>query len=107
MGDNPERLSTGASFAALCEVSPVEYSSGRQNSRRLNRGGDRQTNAACTASCSPGCATTRVLRRTTNAAPRRAKPVVRSSVASSDMPPARSSTWSGRRLPTPRHRGRL
>ncbi|MET7895928.1 IS110 family transposase [Streptomyces mirabilis] len=46
MGDNPERLSTEASFAALCGVSPVEYSSGRQNSRRLNRGGDRQANAA-------------------------------------------------------------
>jgi transposase len=46
MGDNPERLSTEASFAALCGVSPIEYSSGRQNSRRLNRGGDRQANAA-------------------------------------------------------------
>ncbi|MBX9392898.1 IS110 family transposase [Streptomyces sp. TRM72054] len=46
MGDNPERLSTEASFAALCGVSPVEYSSGRQSSRRLNHGGDRQANAA-------------------------------------------------------------
>lgn len=31
MGDNPERLSTEASFAALCGVSPIEYSSGRRN----------------------------------------------------------------------------
>jgi transposase len=46
MGDNPERLGTERSFAALCGVSPIEYSSGRQNSRRLNRGGDRQANAA-------------------------------------------------------------
>ncbi|MFI7499932.1 transposase [Streptomyces sp. NPDC049687] len=46
MGDNPERLSTEASFAALCGVSPIEYSSGQQNSRRLNHGGDRQANAA-------------------------------------------------------------
>jgi transposase len=46
MGDNPERLSTEASFAALCGVSPIEYSSGRQSSRRLNHGGDRQANAA-------------------------------------------------------------
>ncbi|MFE2179267.1 IS110 family transposase [Streptomyces sp. NPDC059455] len=46
MGDNPERLNSEASFAALCGVSPVEYSSGRRNSRRLNQGGDRQANAA-------------------------------------------------------------
>jgi hypothetical protein len=46
MGDKPERLNTEASFAALCGVSPIEYSSGRRSSRRLNHGGDRQANAA-------------------------------------------------------------
>ena len=46
MGDNPERLNTEASFAALCGVSPIEYSSGRRSTRRLNYGGDRQANAA-------------------------------------------------------------
>ncbi|WDT58460.1 IS110 family transposase [Streptomyces sp. G7(2002)] len=46
MGDNPERLCSEASFAALCGVSPVEHSSGRQRRHRLNRGGDRQANAA-------------------------------------------------------------
>ncbi|MFD7701363.1 IS110 family transposase [Streptomyces caelestis] len=46
MGDNPERLNTEASFAALCGVSPVEYSSGRRSTRRLNCGGDRRANAA-------------------------------------------------------------
>ncbi|MEU2913402.1 transposase [Streptomyces massasporeus] len=46
MGDNAERLNTEASFAALCGVSPVEYSSGRRRIRRLNYGGDRQANAA-------------------------------------------------------------
>ncbi|WP_373566783.1 transposase [Streptomyces griseicoloratus] len=46
MGDNPERLTTEASFAALCRVSSVECSSGRRTSRRLNHGGDRQANAA-------------------------------------------------------------
>ena len=46
MGDNPERLNTEASFAALCGVSLIEYSSGRRTSRRLNQGGDRQANAA-------------------------------------------------------------
>lgn len=52
-------------------------------------------------SCPPGCATTRALRRTTNAVPRRARLVVRSSGASSDMPPARSSICSGRCLLAP------
>ncbi|CAL9572970.1 IS110 family transposase ISBli6 [Streptomyces sp. enrichment culture] len=46
MGDDPERLNTGASFAALCAVSPIGYSSGRRSTRRLNHGGDRQANAA-------------------------------------------------------------
>lgn len=45
-GDNPERLANEASFAALCGVSPVERSSGKTQRRRLNRGGDRQANAA-------------------------------------------------------------
>ncbi|MGD3112289.1 transposase [Streptomyces sp. YGL11-2] len=46
MGDTPERLGGEASFAALCGVSPVERSSGTRQYRRLNRGGDRQANAA-------------------------------------------------------------
>ncbi len=45
-GDNPDRLCSEASFAALCGVSPLEASSGRTSRRRLNRGGDRQANSA-------------------------------------------------------------
>lgn len=45
-GDNPERLRTEASFAALCGVSPIEASSGKTQRHRLNRGGDRQANSA-------------------------------------------------------------
>jgi transposase len=45
-GDNPERLDGEASFAALCGTSPVEAPSGKTQRRRLNRGGDRQANAA-------------------------------------------------------------
>ncbi|MEY9988168.1 transposase [Streptomyces sp. V4I8] len=45
-GDNPERLASEASSAALCGTSPVEASSGKTQRRRLNRGGDRQANAA-------------------------------------------------------------
>ncbi|WP_342456896.1 IS110 family transposase [Streptomyces sp. WZ-12] len=46
MGDNAGRLRGEASFAALCGASPVEYSSGSRCHRRLNRGGNRQANAA-------------------------------------------------------------
>ncbi|GAB3150883.1 IS110 family transposase [Microbispora hainanensis] len=46
MGDNPERVRSQASFAALCGVSPVQASSGKTQRLRLNRGGDRQANAA-------------------------------------------------------------
>jgi transposase len=45
-GDNPERLVDEASFAALCGVSPVDASSGRQHRHRLNRGGNRDANRA-------------------------------------------------------------
>ena len=45
-GDNPERMSTESSFAALCGVSPVQASSGRTVRHRLNRGGNRQANSA-------------------------------------------------------------
>ncbi|MEU3537910.1 IS110 family transposase [Streptomyces paromomycinus] len=46
MGDNSDRLRGEASFAALCGASPVEYSSGNRQHCRLNRGGNRQANAA-------------------------------------------------------------
>jgi transposase len=46
VGDNPERIRTEAGFAALCGVSPVDCSSGKQERHRLNRGGDRQANSA-------------------------------------------------------------
>ena len=45
-GSNPERLKSEAAFAALCGVSPIPASSGKTNRYRLNRGGDRQANAA-------------------------------------------------------------
>ena len=45
-GDNPERLDSEGSYAALCGSSPVEISSGKTLRHRLNRAGDRQANAA-------------------------------------------------------------
>ena len=46
-GDNPERLRTERSWAHLCGVCPIPAGSGKTDGRhRLNRGGDRQANAA-------------------------------------------------------------
>lgn len=45
-GDNPERLHSESSFAALCGVSPLPASSGQTTRFRLNRGGDRAANSA-------------------------------------------------------------
>ena len=45
-GDNPDRLGSEASFAALCGVSPIPASSGKTQRHRLNRGGDRAANSA-------------------------------------------------------------
>jgi transposase len=45
-GDNPDRLTSHAAFAALCGVNPIEASSGKTTRHRLNRGGDRRANSA-------------------------------------------------------------
>ena len=45
-GDNPERLTSEAAFAALCGASPLPASCGRTDRHRLNRGGDRAANSA-------------------------------------------------------------
>ncbi len=45
-GDNPTRMRSEASFAALCGTSPIEASSGQTTRHRLNRGGNRQANNA-------------------------------------------------------------
>jgi len=45
-GDNPGRMKSERSFAALCGVSPVQASSGQTIRHRLNRGGNRQANSA-------------------------------------------------------------
>lgn len=45
-GDNPERLNSEASFAALCGTNPLPASSGKTVRHRLNRSGDRDANNA-------------------------------------------------------------
>jgi transposase len=76
-GDNPERLSGEASFAALCGVTPIECSSGKTQRRRLNRGGNRQANAALfrialTRLRADPCTRRYVQRRTTDGRSKRA-----------------------------------
>ncbi|GGX37086.1 contact-dependent growth inhibition system immunity protein [Streptomyces lomondensis] len=97
MGDNPERLSSEASFAVLCGVSPIEHSSGRERCWRLNRGGDRQANAALHRIV---YARLRFDPRTRDYFQRRRRKARRdgqSSAASDATWHARSSTWSGLR----------
>ncbi|MGI5182373.1 IS110 family transposase [Dactylosporangium sp. CA-152071] len=45
-GENHARLTSEAGFAMLCGVAPIPASSGKTTRHRLNRGGDRQANAA-------------------------------------------------------------
>ncbi len=46
-GDNPDRLASERSWAHLCGACPIPAGSGKTSGRhRLNRGGDRQANAA-------------------------------------------------------------
>jgi transposase len=45
-GDNPERMRSEAAFSMLCGTSPIDASSGKQLRHRLNRGGNRDANAA-------------------------------------------------------------
>ncbi|MDP9475290.1 MAG: IS110 family transposase [Actinomycetota bacterium] len=60
-GDNPERLKSEATFVYLCGTAPVPASWGRVIHRRLNPGGNRDTNRAmhvvatdCGATSTPG-----------------------------------------------------
>lgn len=46
IGDNPERIRSEAALAKMCGVCPIPASSGKTNRMRLNRGGNRQANAA-------------------------------------------------------------
>lgn len=46
VGDNPQRIRSEAALAKLCGVCPIPASSGKTVRMRLNRGGNRQANAA-------------------------------------------------------------
>ena len=44
--DNPERIHSEGALAKLCGACPIPASSGKVTRHRLNRGGNRQANAA-------------------------------------------------------------
>lgn len=46
IGDNPERIRSESALAKMCGVCPIPASSGKTHRMRLNRGGNRQANAA-------------------------------------------------------------
>jgi transposase len=46
VGDEPTCIRSEAAFAKLCGVCPIPSSSGKTHRFRLNRGGNRQVNAA-------------------------------------------------------------
>jgi len=46
VGDDPSRIRSEAALAKLCGVCPIPASSGKTHRHRLNRGGNRQANAA-------------------------------------------------------------
>lgn len=77
-GNTPERLSSEASFAALCGAAPVPASSGKTHRHRLSRGGNRQPTPPCTASCSTAASTTHPPGPTSPARPNAAAPRARS-----------------------------
>ncbi|WP_210404521.1 transposase [Gloeocapsa sp. PCC 7428] len=45
-GENADRVQSEAAFAKMCGVCPIPASSGKTQRHRLNRGGNRQANAA-------------------------------------------------------------
>jgi len=45
-GGNPDRIRSEAAFAMMTGAAPIPASSGQTSRYRLNRGGDRQANAA-------------------------------------------------------------
>ena len=93
------RFATDAKLARAAGVAPIPVSSGKTNRHRLDRGGNRQINAASTASPSPAPAATPRPATTSPANAPKARPTAKPSAASNATSPAASGTSSSR--PTP------
>jgi transposase len=105
VGDNPERIRSEAALAKLCGVCPIPASSGKISRHRLNRGGDRQANAALYRVVIVRMRGHRPTLDYVSDVPRRGRANPRSSVASSASSSAKSSDiFAGRpsRLPRPK-----
>ncbi len=103
VGDNPERLGSEASFAALCGAVPSSAPRGTGSSAVSTAAATVRPTPRSTASCSPAFGLIRARRTTTSAGSRRARPGGKSSCASSAMRPGRSSTSSNGHSQDPAH----
>lgn len=99
-GDNPERLRSEAAFAHLCGTAPIPASSGKVVRHRLNPHGNRDANGALYVVAV--CRMSRNERTRAYVAKRTAegKSKKRSSAASSDTSPGRSTGFSAPYLHT-------
>ncbi len=100
-GDNPERMQTEGSFAALCGVSPVEASSGKITRHRLNREATARRTTPYGASQCRGWPAIRPPERMRHAAGQRVRATRRSCAASSDTSPGKCSGCSPIPRPCP------
>jgi transposase len=98
------RFVSDAKLARAAGVAPIPVSSGKTNRHRLDRGGNRQINAAIHASPSPACAATPRRRTTSHANAPRARAPKKPSAASNATSPAASGTCSKRPIPIEEHR---
>ena len=94
-GDNHDRIRSDAALAKLCGACPIPAGSGKTNGRhRLNRGGNRQANAALYRAIIVRmrwhpATTAYVARRTAEGSPRRRS----SAVSSATWPASCTARW--------------
>ena len=93
-GDNPHRMQSEASFAALCGASPVQASPDRPYDTGSTAAATAKPTTRSGASHRFVCATTRPPSHTSKNARPKAKPAERSSAASKGTSPERSTTYS-------------
>ncbi len=90
-GDNPHRPGSESAWAALLGSNPIPASSGKTNRHRLNRGGDRQANAALRRDRLRPDAQRPAPARTSTRGSKKARTSRRRSAASSATSPASST----------------
>ena len=99
-----DRFATDAKLARAAGLAPIPVSSGRTNRHRLDRGGNRQVNAAIHRSRSPAPAATPRPAPTSPARPPKARPTAKPSAASNATSPAASGNSCARPTQSEKHR---